>query len=292
MSERIAIIGGGKIGEALLAGLINAGKPVKDLVVVERSTTRAAEIADDYGVRVTQDCRDAAESAQVVFLAVKPDAVESVLRDLARADDDGEHERITVSLVAGIPTARYEAALPAGAPVIRVMPNTPMLVNEAMSAVSGGRYADEQQVEVAVRLMESVGKVMVVPEKQMDAVTAISGSGPAYFFLLIEALTDAGVGLGLTRAQALELATQTLKGAGGLLSESGVSPVELRAAVTSPGGTTAAALREFERYGLRHAVNEAARAAAEFSKQSARRVDVEGSRAGAAVSAERVEDDR
>ncbi|GAA3951149.1 pyrroline-5-carboxylate reductase [Gordonia caeni] len=291
MSERIAIIGGGKIGEALLAGLINAGKPVKDLVVVERSTTRAAEIADDYGVRVTQDGRDAAESAQVVFLAVKPDAVESVLRDLARADDDGETERITVSLVAGIPTSRYEAALPAGSPVIRVMPNTPMLVNEAMSAISGGRYADEEQVEVAVRLMESVGRVMVVPEKQMDAVTAISGSGPAYFFLLVEALTDAGVGLGLTRAQALELATQTIKGAGALLSESGATPVELRAAVTSPGGTTAAALREFERYGLRHAVNEAARAAAEFSKQAARRVDVEGSRAGISTAAERAEDD-
>lgn len=291
MSERIAIIGGGKIGEALLAGLINAGKPVKDLVVVELASGRAAELAEDYSVRVTQDVRDAAESAQVVFLAVKPDAVDSVLRDLSRADDNGESERITVSLVAGIPASRYEAALPAGAPVIRVMPNTPMLVNEAMSAVSAGRYADDEQVAVAVRLLESVGKVMVVPEKQLDAVTAISGSGPAYFFLLVESLTDAGVGLGLTRAQALELATQTLKGAGTLLSESGLSPVDLRAAVTSPGGTTAAALREFERFGLRHAVNEAARASAEASKQGARRVDVEGSRAGAAVSAELADDE-
>lgn len=278
MTERIAIIGGGKIGEALLAGLINAGKPVRDLVVVEKLPARSAELADEYGVRVTTDTRDAAESAQVVFLAVKPDGVDDVLRDLARAEDHGESERITVTLVAGIPTARYEAALPAGSPVVRVMPNTPMLVNEAMSAVSGGRYANDDQVAVAVRLMETVGKVMVVPEKQMDAVTAISGSGPAYFFLLVEALTDAGVGLGLARPQALELAAQTLRGSGLLLSESGLSPVDLRAAVTSPGGTTAAALREFERFGLRHAASEAARAAAEVSRQATRRVDIEGSR--------------
>ncbi|MCK0438595.1 pyrroline-5-carboxylate reductase [Gordonia alkaliphila] len=291
MSERVAIIGGGKIGEALLAGLIKAGKPSRDLVVVEKLPARATELAEDYGVRVTQDVRDAAESAQVVFLAVKPDAVESVLRELARADDSGETERITVSLVAGIPTVRYEAALPAGTPVIRVMPNTPMLVNEGMSAVCAGRHADEEQVAVAVRLMETVGKVMVVPEKQMDAVTAISGSGPAYFFLMVEALADAGVGLGLTRVQALELAGQTLKGAGELLVESGVSPVDLRAAVTSPGGTTAAALREFERYGLRHATSEAARAAAEYSKMAARRADVEGSRGGGAVAAEFVDDE-
>ncbi|UQE74616.1 pyrroline-5-carboxylate reductase [Gordonia sp. PP30] len=286
MTERIAIIGGGKIGEALLAGLINAGKPVRDLVVVEKLPARSAELADEYGVRVTTDTRDAAESAQVVFLAVKPDGVDDVLRDLARAEDHGESERITVTLVAGIPTARYEAALPAGSPVVRVMPNTPMLVNEAMSAVSGGRYANDDQVAVAVRLMETVGKVMVVPEKQMDAVTAISGSGPAYFFLLVEALTDAGVGLGLARPQALELAAQTLRGSGLLLSESGLSPVDLRAAVTSPGGTTAAALREFERFGLRHAASEAARAAAEVSRQATRRVDIEGSRGSGASNAD------
>ncbi|MFZ2512646.1 MAG: pyrroline-5-carboxylate reductase [Gordonia sp. (in: high G+C Gram-positive bacteria)] len=290
MTERIAIIGGGKIGEALLAGLIKSGKPIKDLVVVELSAERSAEISRDYGVRVTLDVRDAAEGAQVVFLAVKPDAVDAVLRELARAEDPGETERVTVSLVAGVPTARYEANLPAGSPVVRVMPNTPMLVNEAMSAVSGGRYADAGQVAVAVRLMESVGQVMVVPETQMDAVTAISGSGPAYFFLLVEALTDAGVGLGLTRAQSLELASQTLKGAGQLLSESGLSPVELRAAVTSPGGTTAAALAEFERYGLRHAASEAARAAAEVSRSAARRVDLEGSRVPVGSNAERGDD--
>lgn len=286
MTERVAIIGGGKIGEALLAGLIGAGKPVRDLVVAERSPDRAAELGEDYGVRVTDDISDAAEGARVVFIAVKPDAVDGVLQTLSVTDDDGELERITVTLVAGIPTTRYEAALQAGSPVIRVMPNTPMLVNEAMSAVSPGRYAEEEQVALTVRLLESVGKVMVVPEKLMDAVTAISGSGPAYFFLMVEAMIDAGVALGLTRPQASELAVQTIKGAGMLLSESGLSPVELRAAVTSPAGTTAAALREFERAGLRHAVNEATAACAEVSAKTARRVEVEGSGQGVQLGAE------
>ncbi|MGB3698932.1 MAG: pyrroline-5-carboxylate reductase [Gordonia sp. (in: high G+C Gram-positive bacteria)] len=286
MTERVAIIGGGKIGEALLAGLISAGKPVKDLVVAERSAERSAELVADYAVRVTDDVVDAVEGARVVFIAVKPDAVDSVLQKLSVTEDSGELERITVTLVAGIPTSRYEAALQAGSPVIRVMPNTPMLVNEAMSAVSPGRYAEEEQVALTVRLLESVGKVTVVPEKLMDAVTAISGSGPAYFFLMVEALIDAGVALGLTRPQSSELAIQTIKGAGALLSESGLSPVELRAAVTSPAGTTAAALKEFERAGLRHAVNEATAACAEASAKTARRVEVESSGAGVQRAAE------
>ncbi|MCF8589645.1 pyrroline-5-carboxylate reductase [Gordonia liuliyuniae] len=278
MTERVAIVGGGKIGEALLAGLINAGKPVRDLVVVERSAERSAELVDDYGVRVTDDVTDAVDGARVVFVAVKPDVVDTVLQSLGKADDNGDEERITVSLAAGVPTSRYEASLPAGSPVVRVMPNTPMLVNEAMSAVSPGRYANDDQVALAVRLLETVGKVMVVPEKSLDAVTAISGSGPAYFFLMVEAMIDAGVALGLTRAQAAELAVQTVKGSGVLLAESGLTSVDLRAAVTSPGGTTAAALREFERYGLRHAVNEATAACAEASARMARRPEIEGSR--------------
>ena len=276
MTERIAIIGGGKIGEALLAGLIASGTPTKNLVVAEHSPARAAEIADEYGVLVT-DVRNAAESAQYVFLAIKPDDVEGVLRELAAAEDNAETERVTVTLVAGLPLARYENALQAGSPVIRVMPNTPMLVNEAMSAVSAGRYVAAEQLESVVELLKTVGRVAVVPEKQMDAVTAISGSGPAYVFLLTESMIDAGVALGLTRAQASEMAIQTIRGAGIMLSDAGISPVDLRAAVTSPGGTTAAAIREFEAGGLRHTVYEATRACAEASARGARRVEVEGS---------------
>lgn len=275
MTERIAIVGGGKIGEALLAGLIQSGKQTKDLVVAEKMPKRAKEIADEYGVLVT-DVTSAAEGAQYVFLATKPDDVDAVLRQLSGADDDAESERVTVTLVAGIPISRYENALQAGSPVVRVMPNTPMLVNEAMSAVSAGRYVDEDQLAAVVRLLESVGKVVVIPEKHMDAVTAISGSGPAYVFLMAESMIDAGVALGLTRAQASELAVQTVKGAGLLLSESGLSPVDLRAAVTSPGGTTAAAIREFEANGFRHGVYQATRACAAASAKAGHRPDVEG----------------
>ncbi|MCH5643894.1 pyrroline-5-carboxylate reductase [Gordonia sp. ABSL49_1] len=282
MTERIAIVGGGKIGEALLAGLIASGTPTKNLVVAEKAPDRAAEIAEEYGVLVT-DVRTAAESAQYVFLAIKPDDVDEALRTLAGAEDSGENERVTVTLVAGLPLSRYENALQAGSPVIRVMPNTPMLVNEAMSAVSAGRYVSTDQLSAVVGLLETVGKVTVVPEKQMDAVTAVSGSGPAYVFLLAEAMIDAGVALGLTRSQASEMAVQTIRGAGILLSDAGVSPVDLRAAVTSPGGTTAEAIREFEAGGLRHTVYQATRAAAAASARGARRVDVEGSGASNSV---------
>lgn len=278
MTQRIAIIGGGNIGEALLAGLIQSGKPTKDLVVAEKFESRAKEIGDEYGVRVT-DIADAVEGANIVVLAIKPVDVDPVLSIIADVEDMGEVERLTVTLVSGLPTAKYENTLPAGAPVVRVMPNTPMLVNEAMSGVSAGRYATDEHVATVVTLLETVGKVVVVPEKQMDAITALSGSGPAYMFLVAEAMIDAGVSLGLTRAMATELASQTVHGAGALLTDSGLSPVDLRAAVTSPAGTTAAALREMEKYGLRHAVSEAVRASAAKSESIGRAVlsGIEGS---------------
>lgn len=275
MTERIAIIGGGKIGEALLAGLMGAGTPAKNLVMAEKNEKRSTEIADEYGVLVT-DIRAAAEGAQYVFLAVKPEDVDAVLRQLSSADDPGESERVTVSLVAGLPTARYEQVLQAGSPVVRVMPNTPMLVNEAMSAVSAGRHVDAEQLGAVVRLLESVGKVTVIPERLMDAVTALSGSGPAYVFLMAESMIDAGVALGLSRQQATEMTVQTIRGAGILMSDSGLSPVDLRAAVTSPGGTTAAAIRELESGGLRAAMYRATEAAAAASSRAGRRADVEG----------------
>lgn len=277
MTERIAIVGGGKIGEALLAGLIASGKQAKNLVVVERATERATEIADEYGVLVTDDITTAVSSAHFVFLAVKPDDVEGVLRKLATTDDDAEDERVTVTLAAGIPLARYEKLLQAGSPVVRVMPNTPMLVNEAMSAVSAGRHVGDEQLQAVIKLLEAVGRVAVVPEKLMDAVTAISGSGPAYVFLMAEAMIDAAVSLGITRAHATTMVVQTIRGAGILLNDSGLSPVDLRAAVTSPGGTTAAAVRQLETHGLRAAFYEATEAAAKASAQAGHRADIEGS---------------
>ncbi|GED99004.1 pyrroline-5-carboxylate reductase [Gordonia crocea] len=276
MSERVAIIGGGKIGEALVAGLLSSGKPARDLVVVEASSERAEEIAQEYKVLVT-DIATAVENAQIVVIAVKPDAVDGVLAELGKVDDNNDVERVTVTLVAGLPAAKYENALPAGSPVIRVMSNTPLLVNEAMSAMSAGRYATEEQVQTVSALLGAVGKVMVVPENLMDAVTAISGSGPAYVFLLAESMIDAGVSLGLTRAQAAALARQTIRGAGAMLTESGMTSTDLRAAVTSPGGTTAAAIIELERAGIRPAMYAATAAAAARSSQLSRRSELEGS---------------
>lgn len=279
---RIAIIGGGNIGEALLAGLLQSGRQVKDLVVAEAYPARAAQLAEKYSVRVT-DVADAAENAAYVIVAVKPDAVEGVVETLADAAADADSssvEQVVVSVAAGVPTAFYEAKLPAGSPVVRVMPNTPMLVGAGITALSRGRFANDAQLAEVSEIFSAVGAVLTVPEKQMDAVTAVSGSGPAYFFLMVEAVVDAGVAAGLPRPVATELAAQTMAGAAAMLldrmTESGsgsvvgpldTSAAQLRASVTSPGGTTAAGLRELERGGLRSAVASAVEAAKTRSEQ-------------------------
>ncbi|GAB2646273.1 pyrroline-5-carboxylate reductase [Nocardia goodfellowii] len=265
---RIAVIGGGRIGEALIAGLLESGRAGKDLVVVETHMDRAELIASRFGVRVTHSVADAAVGADLLVIAVKPGDVDGVLTQLGKADlNGGDKDQVLVSLAAGVPTARLEAKLPAGFPVVRVMPNTPMLVGQGMSVLAPGRYARAEQLELVTDVLASVGKVATVTESQMDAVTAVSGSGPAYFFLVVEAMVDAGVGLGLTRAVATQLVVQTMVGAAALLDESGQSPEELRAAVTSPAGTTAAALRELERGGVRSAFLEALHAAKERSAE-------------------------
>ncbi|GGK50658.1 pyrroline-5-carboxylate reductase [Nocardia camponoti] len=258
---RIAVVGGGRIGEALVAGLLEAGKPAKDLVVVEPSKARAAQLAERFGVRVSSSIGDGVVGADIVVIAVKPGVVDSVLVELSKADGESTKDQLVVSLAAGVTTAQLEAKLPAGFPVVRVMPNTPMLVGQGMSVLSAGRYADADQVKQVGDLLETVGKVVTVPEAQMDAVTAVSGSGPAYFFLVVEAMVDGGVGLGLTREVATELVVQTMIGSAALLDETKQSAGELRAAVTSPGGTTAAALRELEKCAVRSAFIEALHAA-------------------------------
>lgn len=263
---RIAVIGGGKIGEALLAGLLESGYATKDLVVAEQVPVRAEEIARDFGVRVTT-VADAAEGADVIVVAVKPSDVDAVLADLGSVDLDSEREQLIVSLAAGIPTGRFEPKLPAGFPVIRAMPNTPMLVGEGMTAIAPGRYVKESHLVLVREILASVGKVVTVSEAQMDAVTAVSGSGPAYLFLVVEAMIDGAVGLGLTRRTATDLVVQTMIGSAAMLDRSDDTPQDLRAAVTSPAGTTAAALRELERGGLRSAFIEAMHAARDRSIQ-------------------------
>lgn len=268
---RIAIIGGGNIGEALLSGLLRAGRQVKDLVVAEKDPNRAKYLAEKYGVLVTS-VGDAAESATFIVIAVKPGDVEKVIDDIAEAAaraDSGTDEQVFVSVAAGVGTGYYEAKLPAGAPVVRVMPNAPMVVGGGVSALAPGRFATPEQLKEVAGIFDAVGGVLTVTEAQMDAVTAVSGSGPAYFFLLAEALIDAGVEQGLPRDVAVTLATGTALGAGAMLTGGGEGPAELRYNVSSPGGTTARAIRRLESGGVRAAVADAVEAAATRSRELA-----------------------
>ncbi len=281
---RIAIVGGGGMGEALLAGLLKGGRQVKELVVAERSAKRAEYLAETYSVLVAP-LAAAVENASYIVVAVKPADVESVVAEIAEAASNADSstvEQVLVSVAAGVSTAFFEARMPAGFPVIRAMPNAPALVGAGVTALAAGRFATEEQLTEVAGLFERVGTVLRVSEPQLDAVTAVSGSGPAYFLLFVEALVDAAVAGGLSRSVATSLAVQTMAGTAEMLldrmdagrQQSARGPArpdttaaELRAVVTSPGGTTAAGLRELERGGLRAAVGAAVDAAKTRSEQ-------------------------
>lgn len=261
----IAVLGVGKLGEALLSGLLRSGLPASSLLAAERHQGRAAEIAERYGV-ATPSPEEAVAVADVVLLVVKPQDMRTLLGEV------GMHLRpgaLVVSMAAGITSSLVEELLPEGTPVVRVMTNTPVFVDEAMSAISPGSHADDEHLQVVEDLLSPVGKVVRVPESQQDAVTALSGSGPAYFFFLVEAMIDAGILLGLPRAVAAELIVQTAVGSARMLRESGEHPVLLREAVTSPGGTTISAIRTMEDRGVRAAMLAAIEAARDRSRELA-----------------------
>jgi pyrroline-5-carboxylate reductase len=257
----IAVLGAGKIGEALLSGLMHAGRSADELLFTERSDDRSVELTKRYGVR-SVTIAEAAAQADVLVVAVKPQDIDPLLTELAPVL---RPETLMVSLCAGLPTALYESRLPEHTPVVRVMPNTPMLVGEAMSAISPGRHATAAHLNMVEEMLASVGQVVRVPESQQDAVTALSGSGPAYFFYLVEAMIDAGILLGLPRAVAEQLIVQSAVGSAKMLAESSEHPVILREAVTSPAGTTIMAIRELERHGVRAAMLAAIEAARDRS---------------------------
>jgi pyrroline-5-carboxylate reductase len=261
--ESIAILGGGKIGEALLSGLLRGERTPADIVVSEKHPERAAYLGEKFGVQVT-DVASAVKLAATLVLAVKPQDIDTLLAEIAQVI---ESRHLVVSVAAGITTAHIERALPGVVSVVRCMPNTPALVDEAMTAIAAGSHADEAHLEVAEALLGSVGRVVRVPEHQLDAVTALSGSGPAYFFYLVEAMIDAGILLGLPRTLAQDLIVQTAIGSAVMLRDSGEHPVQLREAVTSPGGTTIAAIRELEVHGVRAALLAAIEAAAKRSRE-------------------------
>ncbi len=244
----LALIGAGRMGEALLAGLVRRSGPT-DVVVCERSEERGAELVERYGITL-DDLAGAVARARVLLLAVKPQDLDGLLELIA---GHVAPDHLVISVAAGATTARIEALLP-GVPVVRVMPNTPALVGEGMSVLSAGAHATEAHLDEAEELLSAVGQVRRVPEAQQDAVTALSGSGPAYFFYLVEAMVDAGVELGLPRELASDLMVQTALGAAVMMRDSGSEPVELRAAVSSPNGTTVAAIAEFDRHGVREAM--------------------------------------
>src|SRR5690606_28558549 len=235
-------LGAGVMGEALLSGLVRAGWRAEDLLVTERRPERGKELVERYGVDYVAN-PVAAERADTLLVVVKPQDMDALMTEIAPHVRRGQ---LVVSLAAGITTGYIESRLPEGLAVVRVMPNTPALVDEGMSAIAPGAHCDDGHLHQAEDLLRATGRVVRVPEKQLDAVTAISGTGPAYVFYAVEAMIEAAVHLGLPRATATELVVQTVVGSAKLLRETGEHPTVLREQVTSPGGTTAAAVRLLE----------------------------------------------
>ncbi|MEU5642836.1 pyrroline-5-carboxylate reductase [Streptomyces milbemycinicus] len=265
VTEKVAVLGTGKIGEALLSGMIRSGWSPSDLLVTARRPERAAELRARHGVEAVSNA-DAAKIADTLILTVKPQDMGALLDELA---PHVPADRLVISGAAGIPTAFFEARLAVGTPVVRVMTNTPALVDEAMSVISAGSHATEEHLAHAEAIFGGVGKTLRVPETQQDAATALSGSGPAYFYFLVEAMTDAGILLGLPRDKAHDLIVQAAIGAAVMLRDSGEHPVKLREAVTSPAGTTISAIRELESHGVRAALIAALEAARDRSRELA-----------------------
>ncbi|WP_221329846.1 pyrroline-5-carboxylate reductase [Actinoplanes sp. L3-i22] len=259
------MLGTGKMGELVVAGLIRSGRPADRVLVTVRRPARGAELTGKYGVTVVGTA-EAVERADILAVGVKPQDAGKLLDEIGPALPAG---KLVVSLCAGLPTGFFAARLPEGTPVIRVMTNTPAMVGEAMTAISAGAHATEEHLAIADEMFAPLGATVRVPESQQDAVTALSGSGPAYFYLMAEAMIEAGVLLGLPRTVAHQLIVQTAVGSATMLRDSGEHPVQLREAVTSPAGTTIAALRELENHGVRAALLTALEAARDRAREIA-----------------------
>ncbi len=273
MSNKIAFLGCGSMNEAIMAGLLAAGVPKTDITATVRRRERAEELAKRYGVTVmaTSEEDDANQQAvrgsSLVIIGVKPVGVAALAAEVAASLPPSA---VVVSVAAAVSLEQLERSLPTGQPVIRTMPNTPARLGRGVVSVSGGTNATREQIERVKGLFDSLGLVVEVPEEQVDAVSAVSGSGPAYAFYLAEAMADAGTRLGLDPELSLMLARETVVGAGFMLAEPGADPVALRRAVTSPNGTTERAIATFDERGLPGIIADGARAAAERSKDITR----------------------
>lgn len=262
--HRLAILGAGKIGESLLSGLLSSGW--SDVVVTGRRQERIDELRERHGVEATLSNVEAISGAKVVVVAVKPQDIETLLAEIAPATSP---EHTLLSIAAAIPTGTIERQLAGPVPVVRAMPNAPATVHEGIAGVCAGAHATDEHLALAEEVLSHLGGVVRLPEYAMDAVTAVSGSGPAYFALLAEAMIEAGILLGLSREITTRLVVQTMFGTAKLLRDEGMHPVELREAVTSPGGTTIRAIRELEQAGVRAALLNAIQAAMERSRELA-----------------------
>jgi pyrroline-5-carboxylate reductase len=252
----IAILGCGRIGEAMLVGLLSAG--VTDVAVTTRSEEHAAELRERHRIDATTDNAAAVRRARLVVVAVKPQDIDVLLAEVGPLLTP---EQTVLSVAAAIPTAQVEARIAPGVPVVRAMPNAPSTVHEGMAGICVGAHAGEESLALAEEALAALGRVVRVPESAMDAVTALSGSGPAYFALLAEAMIEAGILLGVSRETSTTLVVQTMLGTAKQLRDRRMHPVELRESVTSPGGTTIAAIRELEQAGVRAALLNAVQAA-------------------------------
>mgnify|MGYP001824880640 CR=1 FL=1 len=259
----MAVLGAGAMGEVLAGGLLRAGWQPADLILVARREERRREVEDRTGVAATLDPAAAIEGRGVVVVAVKPADVPALIGQIREAIRPGQ---VLLSMAAGVPTSRFEEDLE-GVAVVRAMPNTPAQIDQAITALCGGAHADEAALEAAERVLSAVGGTLRLDEYLLDPVTAVSGTGPAYVFLLAEALTEAAIREGLPRHAAERTVRQTIRGAGMLLAAVEEGPEYLRAQVTSPGGTTAAAMHVLEERGFRALVEDAVRAAAARSRE-------------------------
>jgi pyrroline-5-carboxylate reductase len=265
--RKIAILGAGRIGEALLSGLISSGwRNPEEIAATTRRSERAEELRERFGVAATTSNPEAVAGASVVVISVKPQDLDALLGEvggLIGAD------QTVLTIAAAIPTAAIERRLGAGVPVVRAMPNTPSTVHEGIAGLAAGAHAEEEHLALAEEVLSHLGAVVRVPESLMDAVTAVSGSGPAYFALLAEAMIEAGILLGLPRETSTQLVVQTMLGTAKQLRDDKMHPVELREMVTSPGGTTIAAIHELEQAGVRAAFLNALQAAMRRAKELA-----------------------
>jgi len=264
IDKKIAFLGGGNMAEALIKGMLSADVAKSSQMVVTDTSPARQDYLKKYNINLAKSNQEAVQQAEIVLLCVKPQVMDAVLAEIAAAADSS---KLVISIAAGITISRIEKALTSNPRVIRVMPNTPALVLSGAAALAAGARAAQDDINTALEIFSAVGRAVVVEEKLMDAVTGLSGSGPAYVFTVIEALSDAGVKVGIPRPLALELAAQTVFGSAKMVLETKEHPAKLRDMVTSPGGTTIAGMHELEKGKLRAVLMNAVEAATNRSRE-------------------------